>query len=318
MQLDEEYKSVSYTITLGPGTVRYLSVQKFLLANPDEVIAQLSSLSDKLEIQSPSNIHPRYHFDKTHLSDEIRKRNKEDVHGRFFLDLAEYDSLFKNEAWEQRLRQHHKLGHLFLSQAMPSSVYCNFYEFFRLTEHAVDECLKSWVKQAFLNFAVTESYRKSNEHLIVKHAVGRHEFDYVFQRTPFVLARLDSMARNEVERKATLDLDLLRRSEFDCYIYLMEDLRNKKFKIGKSKTPGKRERTLQSEVPQIVIRFSIPAEEIREIELHERFDDKRIRGEWFALSGSDLAWLVSFLKTNGDISRAFVDFDWLGRIHFNG
>jgi hypothetical protein len=65
------------------------------------------------------------------------------------------------------------------------------------------------------------------------------------------------------------------------------------------------------------MRFSIPAEEAREKELHERFDAKRIRGEWFELSQDELMWLVSFLKSNGDTARSFVDFDWLGRIHFN-
>lgn len=173
------------------------------------------------------------------------------------------------------------------------------------------------MNHAWRSHDITDSYRKSSEHLVVKHCSRDYEFEFTFKKTPFVKERLDFLTQNETERKAALDLDLLRHSKFNCFIYLMEDLRNKTFKIGKSKTLGKRERTLQSEVPQIVMRFSIPAEEAREKELHERFDAKRIRGEWFELSQDELVWLVSFLKSDGDTSRSFVDFDWLGRIHFN-
>jgi hypothetical protein len=113
-----------------------------------------------------------------------------------------------------------------------------------------------------------------------------------------------------------MESELLRRSNFDCFIYLMEDLRNRSFKIGRSKTPGKRERTLQSEVPQVVMRFSIPAEEECERQLHGHFESKRFRGEWFTLTNDDLVWIVAFLKANGDPSRAIMDYNWLGNIHF--
>jgi hypothetical protein len=65
------------------------------------------------------------------------------------------------------------------------------------------------------------------------------------------------------------------------------------------------------------MRFSIPAEEAHERQLHEHFDEKRKRGEWFELSNDDLAWIVAFMKTNGDASRAIIDYHWLGTISFN-
>lgn len=107
-------------------------------------------------------------------------------------------------------------------------------------------------------------------------------------------------------------MERLRKSRFSTFVYLMEDLRNGHFKIGRSATPARRERTLQSEVPQIVLRISVPADENHERELHEHFAHKRLRGEWFALSSDDLVWLVSFLKRNGDVARASVDHQWLG------
>ena len=323
MQLSELRGRVSYVLTLEPGVVRYLAIEDFLLSNEDEVIAHLQKLGGNLEIKSPEEVIRVFFLNKSSFSilpEKIKKLRNDNpfVLNRFFLDLAEYDNFFSNESWEQRLRMHHKLGGLFLTEAVPSSVYYCFHEILKLETHAIEACLKSWIKEAWENHDVTNFYRKSNEHFVVKHTVRDYELEYVFQRTPFVKSRLDFLTNNETEIIAAVDLDQLRRSKFDCYIYLMEDLRNKTFKIGKSKTPGKRERTLQSEVPQIVMRFSIPAEEACEKELHERFDAKRIRGEWFEISKTELAWIVSLLKSKGDTSRAFVDFDWLGRIHFDG
>jgi hypothetical protein len=96
----------------------------------------------------------------------------------------------------------------------------------------------------------------------------------------------------------------------------MEDLRNGLFKIGRSVTPEKRQRTLQSEVPQVQMRISIPAEEEHEKELHENFSGKRIRGEWFSLDADDLVHVVSFLKQNGDADRVWLDNEWFGIICF--
>jgi hypothetical protein len=314
MELSEQNFGVSYTVTLAPGVVRYLKIQDFLQSDFEEALIRLRSLSKILEIESPEYVIYPASFGKAFTA-RFAKENERWNATR--LDSAEYDNLLKNESWEERLRSHHKLGRLFLTEALHTSVYCSFFEFFRLKDHAFEECLNSWMKNALENDDIINSYRKSEEHLVVRHCVRDCELEFTFSKTPYVKARLDFLAQNEIERKAALDLDLLCRSKFSCYIYLMEDLRNKPFKIGKSKTPGKRERPLQSEVPQIVMRFSIPAEEAREKELHERFDAKRIRGEWFELSQDELMWLVSFLKSDGDTARSFVDFDWLGRIHFN-
>lgn len=313
MNLSIEEIPVSYVVTIAPGTVRYLSVKDFLMTDIEPALDCLRSSSIDLEIKPPLSCIYGISFGEAFSATSPKELEK--LHSTR-LDLAEYDNLFKNESWEQRLRTHHKLGRLFLTEAMPTSVYCCFYEFFQLKEHAIEKCLESWVKQCW-SADLVDSYRKSKEHIVVRHFVRDREFEFVFTKTSFVKERLEALAQDEAEKKSALDLELLRRSRFDCYVYLMEDLRNKSFKIGKSKTPGKRERTLQSEVPQIVIRFSIPAEETHEKELHEHFNEKRIRGEWFALSEADLVWIVSFLKSKGDTSRAFVDFEWIGRVHFN-
>jgi hypothetical protein len=68
--------------------------------------------------------------------------------------------------------------------------------------------------------------------------------------------------------------------------YFMKDKRNGFIKIGKSKNPTIREKTLQSEEPAISIVFVINKD--IETELHRRFKSKRVRGEWFQLSPEDI------------------------------
>ena len=90
--------------------------------------------------------------------------------------------------------------------------------------------------------------------------------------------------------------------QFDpCYVYLMYDSKNGYHKIGISKTPKYREKTLQSEKPTIdlVCSKEYPSRKIAEaIEsaLHKAFEENRIRGEWFELSDADVTILKETLK----------------------
>ena len=90
--------------------------------------------------------------------------------------------------------------------------------------------------------------------------------------------------------------------KFDvCYLYLMHDTRNGYYKIGMSKEPQYRERTLQSEKPSIelVCTKELPSRDIArafESALHNVFAEKRIRGEWFELSEYDVAILKKTLE----------------------
>ena len=71
-------------------------------------------------------------------------------------------------------------------------------------------------------------------------------------------------------------------------VYVMIDKNTGYYKIGRSINPLKREKTLQSEKPTIEMIFNHDARVKDEKELHEMFNEKRVRGEWFDLSGSDL------------------------------
>lgn len=71
-------------------------------------------------------------------------------------------------------------------------------------------------------------------------------------------------------------------------IYVMIDKNTGYYKIGRSNNPKRREKTLQSEKPTIEMLFSFDAKSSHEKTLHNMFNEKRIRGEWFDLNGSDI------------------------------
>lgn len=79
--------------------------------------------------------------------------------------------------------------------------------------------------------------------------------------------------------------------------YLMKDTNTGCTKIGKSADPRFRESTLQSEKPTIEL-YKVCAFNV-EKELHNKYKDKRVRGEWFRLSENEISEIVD--------NYAFVD-----------
>jgi hypothetical protein len=306
----EREANSDYSIILGPGIVKYFSVGYFLRNSADDAVSVLKSFSKEFTLKVPD-----INFGMEVLQRRLERQNT--LIGNFqgcAVNIMDVDYFLAVEDWERRLRTHHAFCHFCFSHAMPSMVYACFHEWLELDEFSFEECLKAWIKDGGRSETFLESYRFSPDHAVVRRG-NRNSF--VFEKTPFVREMLAAKETAAINKITAEEVERIRKSRFDCYIYVMEDLRNNSFKIGKSKTPGKRERTLQSEVPQIVMRLSIPAEEVHEKNLHEHFEEKRIRGEWFALKSQDLVWLVSYLKSHGDISRASVDFSWLGSIHFH-
>lgn len=83
-------------------------------------------------------------------------------------------------------------------------------------------------------------------------------------------------------------------------VYLMLNRRNGYVKIGRTiHNPELRERTLQSEDPDIELILSIECDKEAEPFLHDLFKEKRLRGEWFNLSMSDIELAVSFMNFFG-------------------
>jgi len=86
-------------------------------------------------------------------------------------------------------------------------------------------------------------------------------------------------------------------NEDRTYVYLMHDPSVGYFKIGRSKRPFNREKTLQSQNPGYYILYFWPREKQVETELHEIFKSKRVRGEWFMLSINDLYKVKDIVET---------------------
>lgn len=99
--------------------------------------------------------------------------------------------------------------------------------------------------------------------------------------------------------------DLKGGSKF-TYVYVMIDKNTGYYKIGHSKNPKYRESTLQSEKPTIELIHTYNAKISDEKHLHDTFSDKRIRGEWFDLSGSDIQLINSYFQRNPTIINTTV------------
>lgn len=87
--------------------------------------------------------------------------------------------------------------------------------------------------------------------------------------------------------------------------YLMYNHRNRYVKIGKSNNPSFREKTLQSEEPEVSLLAISPL--LSERDLHRIFSSKRLRGEWFALSLTDLERLI---LAGFELTEEGMDFIW--------
>jgi hypothetical protein len=86
------------------------------------------------------------------------------------------------------------------------------------------------------------------------------------------------------------------------YVYIMQDLSTNFYKVGVSKNLNYREKTLQSQKPTILYLFSKSFKNKEkayefELHLHKLYASKRVRGEWFDFSSSDLNNLKSIFKT---------------------
>ncbi|UII80069.1 GIY-YIG nuclease family protein [Flagellimonas sp. CMM7] len=81
--------------------------------------------------------------------------------------------------------------------------------------------------------------------------------------------------------------------------YLMLEASTGFCKIGISKDPKRRETTLQSQKPDITL-YATSDNKVEKT-LHIKYDSKRVRGEWFNLSGQDIEDIIkehSFKKVN--------------------
>lgn len=88
----------------------------------------------------------------------------------------------------------------------------------------------------------------------------------------------------------------IKKERKKTYVYLMVDYNTTYYKIGRSDNPKFREKTLQSEKPTIELLNKWESFLNTEKKLHDYFDSKRIRGEWFDLSKTDINSIPLLIK----------------------
>ena len=84
------------------------------------------------------------------------------------------------------------------------------------------------------------------------------------------------------------------------YVYAMRNSRNGYIKIGRSDSPRFREKTLQSEEPEVELLFAYLCRPEVESMAHMRYDVFRLRGEWFDLPGVCIVTLQDMLQEESD------------------
>jgi len=98
----------------------------------------------------------------------------------------------------------------------------------------------------------------------------------------------------------------------DTWIYLIKDNRTGYYKIGKSNDPQKRLRKLKQQPTLLPLPHDFELvhaweeEATKEFELHARYANKRVRGEWFCLSRWDVLDMARHLDEKGeDVIKRF-------------
>jgi len=98
------------------------------------------------------------------------------------------------------------------------------------------------------------------------------------------------------EREAKREKEELKKSRKTSkagYVYLLQSP-SENYKIGYSATPEDRVKTFKNTLPfEVEYICLIPTDNMRKLEgeLHDRFEDRRVEGEWFALTENDVAYI---------------------------
>lgn len=305
--------SPELTVTLGPGIVRYLDPRDLVADSGQVAIAEIKSFGREPTIKFPTPILQNFLPRNFGLPDEIK------YWGCNF-KYNEFPPLFEDRPSPLILRDVAEIVAAYCKSPFPSAAYWVFHQYTESESLVIKEFLQSWLREALGNNDLIASYSGSAEHIVLNCG-----YTYVFTRSPYVLKRREAIdraaqiLRQEEERIREDELalrldDAIKQSAYEVFTYLMEDTRNGLIKIGKSKNPERREKTLQSEAPTVELRIAVPTASDFEYELHSNFAHLRRRGEWFELSGSDLKSVVEQLLSHGDPARAITSHDWLGRM----
>jgi hypothetical protein len=83
------------------------------------------------------------------------------------------------------------------------------------------------------------------------------------------------------------------------YVYLLKEINGVHYKIGRASNPQDRLRTFNVKLPyQVEYVCLIPTIDMYSLErhLHRQYTEKRVNGEWFALSDEDVASIIALAQ----------------------
>jgi len=169
---------------------------------------------------------------------------------------------------------------------------------------AIEDCFIQYGEDAVTKKANMDLENAKKELEICQKVAARVAYvANMIKRQGRVSTRAEEVANRMLEEKRSGRSSQMHKTR--SHLYMMVDKRNGMTKIGISKDPKVRERTLQSEVPQISIIYSTKESVTPYIRvcyrrserfLHDLFSAKRVRGEWFDLNAADIEFVQQFCE----------------------
>jgi hypothetical protein len=175
-----------------------------------------------------------------------------------------------SEGWSGRWADRVKFSFIDESRQYQNTDISHGFEFCKYwdLEHFVNDLHNDMIYIYNLDFAIAFffSYRINFMYSLLKEQTKKINDTY-----NFIVDVIDNPELNDYDKKL-----------IHSKTYIMKDYTTGLYKIGKSKNPEYRERTLQSEKPTIKM-IKVFDSDI-ESDLHKEFADVRVRGEWFKLN----------------------------------
>ncbi len=156
----------------------------------------------------------------------------------------------------------------------------------------ISKTYKEWEKETLLKEG---SIRRSLTKLIETELIKKKVFRTLTKTTCKYLVNTDIIL-NKVKAEKDNNQSKLKQSKIG-FIYIFKC--NKFYKIGKSKNPTKRLRSIQASIPyklEIILKTKVNDCDKTEKIIHKLFKNKIITGEWFKLTQSDITKIKLILQ----------------------
>jgi Meiotically up-regulated gene 113 len=203
------------------------------------------------------------------------------------------ESLFINDKIEVFVS--HYLGYI-SSEISISAALTNSYLYFRDHDDDILQDIESVTSKAILsrNFSDLVEHHPKFKMLKENYEIKGANFDRVLTEK-YKLENKVRELKKDINKLRKGVLVSVQKEKRDLYgepvCYIMIDGQTNYVKIGFSRDPEKREKTLQSEKPTTKLLHVF--KENHERHLHKIFADRRVRGEWFSLEEDEVSNIIA-------------------------